>query len=136
MCHANTACLTPLLPAYHSLTRATPPVPCLSRASDLERYDPGSEFALAGDDDGWVATHQHPTSDKPAAGAAGDDMPDLDEPASASSQAQQQQQQGQPGTAAAAAVDDDDVPDISDLELVEPEDEVRQQLLAASLSWS
>ena len=93
-----------------------PAVPCLSRASEIERYDPKSEFALAGDDEGWVATHQDPG----AAGAAGgsgnaaDDIPDLDE-----APAQQQT------ATAAAASGEDDVPDISELEIVEPDDEVR-----------
>jgi hypothetical protein len=56
-------------------------VPCLSRASEIERYDPKSEFALAGEEDGWVATHQDPTADTATAAGAADDMPDLDEAA-------------------------------------------------------
>jgi hypothetical protein len=101
-------------------------VPCLSRASDLEKYDPKSEFALGGDEEGWVATHQDPGSaaagsSSAAAASQEDDMPDLDAeetPAAAAGSA------GRQGGAAAAAVDDDDVPDISELELVEPDDEV------------
>lgn len=97
-------------------------VPCLSRASDIEKYDPRSEFALGGDDEGWVATHQDPASAAAtAASAAADDIPDLDDTPSAAA--------GSSGQAAgassspAAAADEDDLPDIEDLELVEPEDE-------------
>jgi hypothetical protein len=100
-------------------------VPCLSRASDLEKYDSKSEFALGGDEEGWVATHKDPGSaaagSSAAAAAQEDDIPDLDaeeNPAAAAGSA------GGQGGAAAAAVDDDDVPDISELELVEPDDEV------------
>jgi hypothetical protein len=105
-------------------------VPCLSRASDIEKYDPKSEFALAGDDEGWVATHQDPAgAGAAAAAAAADDIPDLDDtPAGGAAAAAAGSSSAQAGTGsstAAAAVDDDDVPDISDLELVEPEDEVR-----------
>eukprot|EP00878_Enallax_costatus_P003154 GHUV01003354.1.p1 GENE.GHUV01003354.1~~GHUV01003354.1.p1 ORF type:complete len:301 (+),score=98.44 GHUV01003354.1:117-1019(+) len=85
-------------------------VPCLSRASDIEKYDPKSEFALAGDEDGWVATHQDPNGDTAAAAAAAEDILDLDDPDPAASN------RGVRG-------DDDDVPDISELELVEPDDE-------------
>lgn len=115
-------------------------VPCLSRASDIEKYDPKSEFALGGDDEGWVATHQDPAAaGTAAAGAAADDIPDLDDtPAAAttstaaagSSSGAAAASSSQPAAAAAAAAsdadedDDDDVPDISDLELIEPEDEV------------
>jgi hypothetical protein len=139
-------------------------LPCLSRASDIERYDPRSEFALAGDEEGWVATHQDPAGDAAAARGADADLPDLDDAApggsssggAATQQQQQQQQQGAAqqgaagsssaagqqrsgsggagaGGAAAAAgggADEDDLPDISDLELVEPEDEVRQRVTA------
>lgn len=86
-------------------------VPCLSRASDLERYDPKNEFALAGDEEGWVATHQDPQGDVAAAAAAEEDILDLDDPHPAASN------QG-------VRAEDDDVPDISELELVEPDDEV------------
>lgn len=115
-------------------------MPCLSRASDIEKYDPKSEFALGGDDEGWVATHQDPTADSSAAATAADDMPDLDDtpastaaaataPAGGSSAAGDVGSSSQAVAAAGAAAaggddDEDDVPDISDLELVEPEDEV------------
>lgn len=106
-------------------------VPCLSRASDIEKYDPKSEFALGGDDEGWVATHQDPASAAAtAATAAADDIPDLDDtPAAAgSSGAAAVPSSSSGGQAAAAgpaaAPDEDDLPDIEDLELVEPEDEV------------
>ena len=52
----------PLNPSPPS-PRAARAVPCLSRASDLEAYDPSSEFALAGDEDGWTATHRDPAAD-------------------------------------------------------------------------
>jgi hypothetical protein len=67
-----------------------PPVPCLSRAADLERYDPQSEFALAGDEDGWTATHRDPGTDAAAAGGGGGDdegIPSLDEDAEAAAPA-------------------------------------------------
>ncbi|KAF8073057.1 PXM16 [Scenedesmus sp. PABB004] len=85
-------------------------VPCLSRAAELERYDPGSEFALAGDDDGWVATHQDPQADAAAAGAR-EELPDLDERDDA------------PSASHAGTRGDDEVPDISELELADPDDE-------------
>jgi hypothetical protein len=110
-------------------------VPCLSRASDLEKYDPKSEFALGGDEEGWVATHQDPGSaaagsSAAAAAAQEDDIPDLD--AEEAPTAAAAGGAGRQGGAAAAAVDDDDVPDISELELVEPDDEVR---LHAQRCW-
>lgn len=86
-------------------------VPCLSRASEMEKYDPKGEFALAGDEEGWVATHQDPKADTAAAAAAEQDILDLDDPEPAASN------QG-------VRADDDEVPDISELELVEPDDEV------------
>ena len=73
---------------HHRPPRARAAVPCLSRASELEVYDPQSEFALAGDDDGWTATHRDPQADAAAAeagggggaGAAGDDaIPSIDD---------------------------------------------------------
>ncbi|KIY98970.1 Autophagy-related protein 3 [Monoraphidium neglectum] len=84
-------------------------VPCLSRAADLERYDPQSEFALAGDEDGWTATHRDPGTDAAAAGGGGGDdegIPSLDEDAEAAAPA-----------AAAGGGDDDGIPDIEDLDL-------------------
>eukprot|EP00775_Hariotina_reticulata_P010379 gene10379-10537_t len=96
-------------------------VPCLSRASDIEKYDPKSEFALAGEEDGWVATHQDPTADSGTAADAADDIPDLDEAAGPS-----QLESTQLGGA------DDDAPDISELELEDPDDEAA--LPAASSS--
>lgn len=102
-------------------------VPCLSRASDIEKYDPKSEFALGGDDEGWVATHQDPASAAAtAATAAADDIPDLDDTptAAGSSGAAAAPSSSSGGQAPAAAAEEDDLPDIEDLELVEPEDEV------------
>ncbi len=81
------------------------PVPCLSRASDLERYDPKTEFALDGDDDGWTATHKDPTSDKRAGEQQDADLPSIDGPS------------GTAGGTGDAAGSDDDIPDISELEL-------------------
>lgn len=86
-------------------------MPCLSRASDIEKYDPKSEFALAGDEEGWVATHQDPKGDTAAAAACEADILDLDDAEPSASH------QG-------VRADDDEVPDISELELVEPDDEV------------
>jgi hypothetical protein len=122
MQHAIPACL--LLP-YHA-------VPCLSRATDIEKYDPKSEFALGGDEEGWVATHKDPdsaTAGSAAAAAAAqeEDIPDLDAedpPAVTAAAAGSAGQPGGAAAAAAAAAEDDDVPDISELELVEPDDEV------------
>lgn len=91
------------------LLRSPAAVPCLSRASEVEKYDPKSEFVLSGDDDGWVATHQDPKGDTTA--AAEEDIPDLDDPDPSASH------QG-------VRADDDEVPDISELELVETDDEV------------
>ncbi|WIA09304.1 hypothetical protein OEZ85_008711 [Tetradesmus obliquus] len=112
-------------------------VPCLSRASDIEKYDPKSEFVLGGDDEGWVATHKDPGSaaggSAAAAAAQEDDIPDLDAdepPAAAVAAAGSASQQG--AAAAAAAADDDDVPDISELELVEPDDEAALPAAAAA----
>ncbi|KAF6262497.1 autophagy protein [Scenedesmus sp. NREL 46B-D3] len=113
-------------------------VPCLSRASEIEKYDPKSEFALGGDDEGWVATHQDPGSAGGAAAAAAagqeDDIPDLDaeEPGAAAAAAGSASQQA----GAAAAADDDDVPDISELELVEPEDEAALPAAGAAAAGS
>lgn len=102
------------------------PVPCLSRATDLERYDPRSEFALGGDDEGWVATHQDPAAAASTAAAGHDDMPDLDEaPTAAAAGSSGGEGSGGPAAPAAAGGVEDDVPDIDDLEIVEPEDEVQ-----------
>lgn len=60
--HARTC--APVHPALN------PAVPCLSRATELERYDPGTEFSLAGEEEGWVATHSDPVTDKVGAVAA------------------------------------------------------------------
>lgn len=100
-------------------------MPCLSRASDIEKYDPKSEFALGGDDEGWVATHQDPASAAAAAAtAAADDIPDLDDTLAAAAAAAGSSGQAAGASSSPAAADEDDLPDIEDLELVEPEDEV------------
>ncbi|GFR52351.1 hypothetical protein Agub_g14903 [Astrephomene gubernaculifera] len=113
-------------------------VPCLRRAGEVEGgYNPNLEFAVEGGEageEGWVATHQDPS----AAGGAGDgssagagrggaaqgrggrgggdeeDIPDLDDAAA-----------GTAGRAGGAACGrgEGDIPDITDLELDEGEDE-------------
>eukprot|EP00879_Flechtneria_rotunda_P031607 GHRR01034544.1.p1 GENE.GHRR01034544.1~~GHRR01034544.1.p1 ORF type:complete len:266 (+),score=46.70 GHRR01034544.1:434-1231(+) len=95
-------------------------VPCLSRASDIEKYDSRSEFALGGDEEGWVATHQDPRtqSTSAAAGTAADDIPDLDAAEPAAAGARGSHQRDVPSN------NDDELPDISELELQEPDDEV------------
>eukprot|EP00879_Flechtneria_rotunda_P009568 GHRR01010014.1.p1 GENE.GHRR01010014.1~~GHRR01010014.1.p1 ORF type:complete len:240 (+),score=76.98 GHRR01010014.1:205-924(+) len=94
-------------------------VPCLSRASDIEKYDSRSEFALGGDEEGWVATHQDPRtqSTSAAAGTAADDIPDLDAAEPAAAGARGSHQRDVPSN------NDDELPDISELELQEPDDE-------------
>lgn len=111
--HLDTPCCLTL----SGCGQTRPAVPCFSRASDIERYDPKSEFALGGDDEGWVATHQDPSAGSAAAAGAGEeDILDLDDDDPEPSASHQ-------GTRA----EDDEVPDISELELVEPEDEVKQR---------
>lgn len=79
------AALHHLSPTPHATTcfQTKPAVPCLSRAADLERYDPQSEFALGGDEDGWTATHRDPQADAAAEGGtkgrAEDNIPSLDD---------------------------------------------------------
>ncbi len=82
-------------------------VPSMRRAKDLEQYDPNSEFALGGEEDGWTATHNDPVAE---AAAAPEFIPDMEE-ASAGGKGK--------------AEDDDDIPDIGDLELEAEQDEVR-----------
>lgn len=84
-------------------------VPCLSRATELENYDPKSEFALAGDDDGWVATHKDPAA---GTSTAAEDIPSIDDADS---------------KPAAGVGDADDIPDMADLEI--DDDEVTGCLL-------
>ncbi|KAG2482477.1 hypothetical protein HYH03_018584 [Edaphochlamys debaryana] len=93
-------------------------VPCVRRATELEGgYNPNSEFAVAGEEgeDAWVATHQDPAASARGAGGAagdgGDGIPNIDDDAKPSAAA------GQGGAK------EDDIPDITDLELNEGEDE-------------
>jgi hypothetical protein len=95
-------------------------------------YDPQSEFALGGDEDGWTATHRDPAADAAGSGGGGDGpgngatggrrggddgIPSLDD------------DDDEPAAAAAAAGgsgaggDDDDIPDIEELD-IEDDDEV------------
>ena len=92
------------------LTRA---VPCMRRAEEFESYDPQSEYALAGDEEGWVATHSDPANR-----AEVEDIPNMGGPEGGTSAAGR-------GPTPAAADDDDDIPDINELELQAEEDEVR-----------
>jgi hypothetical protein len=110
---------------------------------ELEKYDPASEFALGGDEEGWVATHQDPAGKaagaaaKAAAGGGEDDIPTLEEdpPTQPAAAAAAGGSSSQP--AAGRGGDDDDIPDISELELAAAEDEVseydRDAFEAASL---
>uniref|UniRef100_A0A7R9UZA6 Autophagy-related protein 3 n=1 Tax=Chlamydomonas euryale TaxID=1486919 RepID=A0A7R9UZA6_9CHLO len=77
-------------------------VPCTKRAKELEQYDPSSEFTLGGDEEGWTATHSDPNH--PQAGAAADDIPDMDDGGDKKE-------------------DEDDIPDIGELELHADDDE-------------
>lgn len=81
----------------------------MRRATDIDNYDPNSEFVLGGDEEGWVATHNDPAVARPS-GQDNDDIPNMDEP-SASGGAQ-------------GGDDDDDIPDIGALEMEEEDDEV------------
>lgn len=98
-------------------------VPCLSRAADLQQYDPQSEFAMGGDDDGWTATHRDPQGDAgaAAAGLGEEEVPTLEE----------EEEGGQQAAAAAVAEDDDDIPDIDDLDLEDDEAAVSSRPAAA-----
>mmetsp|Transcript_30646 Transcript_30646/g.78256 ORF Transcript_30646/g.78256 Transcript_30646/m.78256 type:complete len:314 (-) Transcript_30646:268-1209(-) len=99
----------PYLPADKQFL-VTRNVPCVKRASEVESYNPNSEFALGGDEEGWVATHNDPNA-APARKAAGDDaIPSIDDAAGSA-------------PSAAAAGGDDDIPDISELELGGAQDE-------------
>eukprot|EP00955_Chlamydomonas_euryale_P052763 355265-Chlamydomonas_euryale.AAC.19 len=69
---------------------------------ELEQYDPSSEFTLGGDEEGWTATHSDPNH--PQAGAAADDIPDMDDGGDKKE-------------------DEDDIPDIGELELHADDDE-------------
>ena len=80
-------------------------VPCMRRAKDLEAYDPKSEYALSGEEDGWVATH----SDPHAATEGAEHVPNMDADDEAG------------GT---GGKEDEDIPDISELEIQAEEDEV------------
>lgn len=100
----NVVTLSP--PCYHA-------VPCLKRASEVEAYNLNSEFALGGDDEGWVATHNDPNA-APARKGGDEAIPSIDEAAG-----------GAANTAGAAGMDDD-IPDISEMELGGADDEVRQ----------
>lgn len=82
-------------------------VPCMKRATELESYNENSEFALTGDEEGWVATHRDP------AHQVEDDVPDVLSLEAGSGV----------GEARREEVDDEDIPDMADLELAELEDE-------------
>jgi hypothetical protein len=88
-------------------------VPCLSRATDVEQYDPASEFALGGDEDGWVATHQNPAADRKP-GQPEEEIPSMEDEAAGTAA----------GANTGAAADEEDIPDMGDLDLDEPADEV------------
>lgn len=87
-------------------------VPCLKRASDVTGYNPNTEFAVAGEED-WVATHEDPACRAP--GGGDDDIPSIDDAGA------------KPSTSKAGGGgggrDDDDVPDISELDLGDADDE-------------
>ncbi|KXZ48496.1 hypothetical protein GPECTOR_27g666 [Gonium pectorale] len=96
-------------------------VPCLRRATEVEGYNPNSEFAL-GDregeegEEGWVATHSDPRAGQAggasaAAGGSGAERAGKGEAGSSA------------GDAAAGGRADADIPDITDLELDEGDDE-------------
>lgn len=86
-----------------------PAVPCMKRASDVEAYNPNTEFALGGDEDGWVATHRDPAL--PAQPGTGDDaIPSIDD--------------DEAGGKGAEAGGEEEIPDISELELGAENDEV------------
>jgi hypothetical protein len=122
-------------------------VPCLRRAAEVESSN--AEFALGGDEEGWVATHRSPgekgTGGQQGGGAAGakpresdDGIPSIDEAGTS----KQPTAGGTEGTSTAATAAtgssnvagasaaaqqqaDDDIPDISDLALgVAADDEV------------
>ncbi|MEW5317645.1 MAG: hypothetical protein WDW38_008927 [Sanguina aurantia] len=105
----------PYLPADKQFL-ITRNVPCMRRATDIDNYDPNSEFVLEGDEEGWVATHNDPAVARPAGTDKDDDIPEMD------------------GPEASAAVkqggidDDDDIPDIGSLEMEEEEDEVMEDV--------
>mmetsp|Transcript_2151 Transcript_2151/g.3487 ORF Transcript_2151/g.3487 Transcript_2151/m.3487 type:complete len:308 (+) Transcript_2151:85-1008(+) len=89
-------------------------VPCLSRATEFEQYNPNSEYALGGDEEGWVATHKAPVQ----AGAAAA-TPDTEGASSSQGPSTSGATSPQPSPANA----DDDIPDISELELGAANDE-------------
>jgi hypothetical protein len=78
-------------------------VPCLRRASEMEKSG-NAEFALGGDEEGWVATHQ--------------------DPAAAASQSAEGSGGASGSGGAAGRKDDDDIPDLNELELDAEDDEV------------
>ena len=75
-------------------------MPCLRRATDVENYNPEDEFALDGDEAGWVATHADPSLPSKA---AAENIPSIDDDDKN------------------AGVDDDDIPDMNELEDVDDE---------------
>ncbi|GAX77733.1 hypothetical protein CEUSTIGMA_g5176.t1 [Chlamydomonas eustigma] len=77
-------------------------VPCTRRASELETYDPNSEFSISGYGDEWVATH----SDPHASHDRTEHIPSIDDTGPS---------QGGKG--------DDAIPDLSELEIQEEDDE-------------
>mmetsp|Transcript_8738 Transcript_8738/g.18622 ORF Transcript_8738/g.18622 Transcript_8738/m.18622 type:complete len:301 (-) Transcript_8738:342-1244(-) len=72
-------------------------VPCLKRATDVETCN--TEFALNGEEEGWVATHRDPAN----AQAGTEDIPSIDEHDNKKDE-------------------EDEIPDIGDLELKEDDE--------------
>lgn len=70
----------------------------------MENYNPNSEFALNGDEDGWVATHSDPAANSKT---SEEEIPSIDDHVAHG-----------PG---AGAGKDDDIPDISELDLADDE---------------
>lgn len=97
-------------------TAAPPTVPCLKRAADVSGYNPNNEFAVQGEED-WVATHEDPACQAP--GGGDDDIPSIDDAGTSAKPA------GAGASTSKAGGDGDDVPDISELELGDADDEVR-----------
>lgn len=104
--------------------RTPPAVPCLRRAADMEGgYNPNSEFTLQGEE-GWVATHSDPTASG-AAARGEEDIPSIDDDESAVPVAAGAVAASAEGGGSAADKDKDGgIPDITELELNEGEDEV------------
>jgi hypothetical protein len=80
-------------------------VPCTRRASELENYDPNSEFSVGEDGDDWVATHTDPNAGRDRI----EQIPSIDDAGPS---------RGDMG--------DELIPDMSELEIKEEDDEVGQ----------